>query len=181
MRSEGRQKVVIIGGGPAGLAAAFELTKPGLCPGDCVTVYQMGWRLGGKCASGRDDRGRIVEHGLHLWFGYYENAFRLLREVYEELPDKPRRFRRWSDAFQPVKSTQIGDQGRRKDDDLFPSSGQADRAVRGTGIDHNSGTALSASSRSCRRFTTHSLTRIRASTDRSPFIRSKPRRSTPCS
>jgi uncharacterized protein with NAD-binding domain and iron-sulfur cluster len=108
MRSEGRQKVVIIGGGPAGLAAAFELTKPGLCPGDCVTVYQMGWRLGGKCASGRDDRGRIVEHGLHLWFGYYENAFRLLREVYEELPDKPRRFRRWSDAFQPVKSTQIG-------------------------------------------------------------------------
>jgi uncharacterized protein with NAD-binding domain and iron-sulfur cluster len=120
MRSEGRQKVVIIGGGPAGLAAAFELTKPGLCPGDCVTVYQMGWRLGGKCASGRDDRGRIVEHGLHLWFGYYENAFRLLREVYEELPDKPRRFRRWSDAFQPVKSTQIGDQGRRKDGRFIP-------------------------------------------------------------
>jgi uncharacterized protein with NAD-binding domain and iron-sulfur cluster len=110
MRGEGRQKIVIIGGGPAGLAAAFELTKPGLCPGDCVTVYQIGWRLGGKCASGRDDRGRIVEHGLHLWFGYYENAFRLLREVYEELPDEPRRFRRWSDAFQPQKSTQIGDQ-----------------------------------------------------------------------
>jgi uncharacterized protein with NAD-binding domain and iron-sulfur cluster len=120
MRSEGRQKIVIIGGGPAGLAAAFELTKPGLCPGDCVTVYQIGWRLGGKCASGRDERGRIVEHGLHLWFGYYENAFRLLREVYEELPDKPRRFRRWSDAFQPQKSTQIGDHRHRKDGRFIP-------------------------------------------------------------
>lgn len=110
MRSEGRQKIVIVGGGPAGLAAAFELTKPGLYPGECVTVYQIGWRLGGKCASGRDDRMRVVEHGLHLWFGYYENAFRLLREVYEELPTKPRRFPSWSDAFQPQKSTQIGDQ-----------------------------------------------------------------------
>ena len=44
----------------------------------------MGWRLGGKCASGRDEQGRIIEHGLHVWFGYYENAFRLLREVCEE-------------------------------------------------------------------------------------------------
>jgi uncharacterized protein with NAD-binding domain and iron-sulfur cluster len=114
MRSDERQKIVIVGGGPAGLAAAFELTKPGLYPGDCVTVYQIGWRLGGKCASGRDDRMRIVEHGLHLWFGYYENAFRLLRETYEELPSKLRRFSSWSDAFQPQKSTQIGDQRRGK-------------------------------------------------------------------
>ena len=29
--------------------------------------------------------GRIEEHGLHIWLGYYENAFRLLRECYAEL------------------------------------------------------------------------------------------------
>ena len=74
--------IVVVGGGLAGLAAAFELTKPGLCPGKNVVVYQMGWRLGGKCASGRDDEGRIIEHGLHIWFGYYENAFCLLQEVH---------------------------------------------------------------------------------------------------
>ena len=108
MGSEAHKKIAIVGGGPAGLAAAFELTKPGLVPGECVTVYQAGWRLGGKCASGRDGMLRIVEHGLHLWFGYYENAFRLLREVYAELPPGPRRFQDWRDAFQPVQSTQIG-------------------------------------------------------------------------
>ena len=79
MGSEGRGKIVIVGGGPAGLAAAFELTKPSRRPGKDVTVYQMGWRLGGKCASGRDEQGQIqYEHGLHLWFGYYENAFRFV-------------------------------------------------------------------------------------------------------
>jgi uncharacterized protein with NAD-binding domain and iron-sulfur cluster len=120
MRSKGHQKIAIVGGGPAGLAAAFELTKTGRCPGDCVTVYQTGWRLGGKCASGRDNRRRIVEHGLHLWFGYYENAFRLLREAYAELPNAPRRFRHWNDAFQPLACTQIGDQRLAKDGSFIP-------------------------------------------------------------
>jgi uncharacterized protein with NAD-binding domain and iron-sulfur cluster len=68
----------------AGLTAAYELTKAGRCAGESVVVYQVGWRLGGKCASARDAKGRIVEHGLHIWFGYYENAFRLLREICEE-------------------------------------------------------------------------------------------------
>ena len=52
-------------------------------------MYQRGWRLGGKGASSRGPNGRIEEHGLHLWLGYYENAFRLLRECYVEL-DRPR-------------------------------------------------------------------------------------------
>jgi len=54
-----------------------------------VTVYQMGFRLGGKGASGRGVSGRIEEHGLHLWMGYYENAFRLMRECYAELGRDP--------------------------------------------------------------------------------------------
>ena len=41
-------KIAIVGGGIAGLAAALELTKPGLWPGKNVVVYQMGWRLGGS-------------------------------------------------------------------------------------------------------------------------------------
>ena len=44
----------------------------------------MGWRLGGKGASGRGVADRIEEHGLHLWMGFYENAFRLMRDCYEE-------------------------------------------------------------------------------------------------
>lgn len=109
MAGDNHRKIVIIGGGVAGLAAAFELTKPGRYPGERVTIYQAGWRLGGKCATGRDDKRRIVEHGLHLWFGYYENAFQLLREVYDELPDASRRFATWRDAFRPQPFTQIGE------------------------------------------------------------------------
>ena len=59
---------------------------------ESITVYQYGWRLGGKGASGRGRHGRIEEHGLHIWLGFYDNAFRMLRECYEELgrgPDSP--------------------------------------------------------------------------------------------
>ncbi len=81
-----RPRVVIIGGGMAGLSAAWELTQ-----GDwrerlqSVTVYQRGWRLGGKGASSRGPNARIEEHGLHVLLGYYDATFRLLREVYAEL------------------------------------------------------------------------------------------------
>jgi len=78
-------RVAIVGGGCAGLTTAFELTRPELEGAHTVTVYQMGFRLGGKGASGRGPAGRIEEHGLHLWMGYYENAFRLMRECYAEL------------------------------------------------------------------------------------------------
>jgi uncharacterized protein with NAD-binding domain and iron-sulfur cluster len=101
--------IVVVGGGLAGLSAAFELTKPGLFPGETVVVYQMGWRLGGKCASGRDDQGRIIEHGLHVWFGYYENAFRLLQEVYTEWAQLPgNEDRSWETAISPQTFTPIG-------------------------------------------------------------------------
>ncbi len=78
-------RVAIVGGGCAAMTAAFELTRPELASRYEVTVYQMGWRLGGKGASGRGPHRRIEEHGLHLWMGYYENAFRLMRECYSEL------------------------------------------------------------------------------------------------
>jgi uncharacterized protein with NAD-binding domain and iron-sulfur cluster len=95
-----RRKVAIIGGGCAGMAAAFELSRPER--GYDVTVFQQGWRLGGKGASGRGPSGRIEEHGLHVWMGYYENAFRLMRECYEELGRaRSSPLATWEDAFTP--------------------------------------------------------------------------------
>ena len=101
----------MIGGGCAALAAAFELTRPEMAGQYQVTVYQMGWRLGGKGASGRRPDGRIEEHGLHLWMGFYENAFRLMRECYAErhaaFPHC--RFADWEDAFKPAPDVGVAD------------------------------------------------------------------------
>jgi uncharacterized protein with NAD-binding domain and iron-sulfur cluster len=94
-------KVAIIGGGVAGITAAFDLTRPEQRGRYAVTLYQVGWRLGGKGASGRGAHDRIEEHGLHLWMGFYENAFRTMRECYEELGRDPARcpIATWRDAF----------------------------------------------------------------------------------
>lgn len=82
-----RVKVVVVGGGMGGLTAAYELSHPRHGGKYDITVYQMGWRLGGKGASGRnrEKADRIEEHGLHVWMGFYENAFRMMRECYDEL------------------------------------------------------------------------------------------------
>ncbi len=79
-----RRRIAIVGGGLAGLTAAYELSSTeALREQYEVTVYQMGWRLGGKLASGRNAGAsmRNEEHGLHVWFGFYDNAFRMAREV----------------------------------------------------------------------------------------------------
>src|SRR5215472_10265755 len=91
----GPTRVAVLGGGVSALAAAFELSEPRHRGAFDVTIHQLGWRLGGKCASGRDmDEGfrfRIKEHGPHIFFGFYDNAFAILREAYAELPADPRR------------------------------------------------------------------------------------------
>jgi len=82
------RRIAILGGGMASLTTALELTStPNWSSRYDVTVYQMGWRLGGKGASSRNPSayGRIEEHGLHVWFGCYDHAFRLLRGCYDEL------------------------------------------------------------------------------------------------
>jgi uncharacterized protein with NAD-binding domain and iron-sulfur cluster len=96
-------RVAIVGGGCAAMAAAFELSRPEHRGRYQLTVYQQGWRLGGKGASGRGPAGRIEEHGLHIWMGFYENSFRLLRECYAELAASGAtpRFAHWRDAFVP--------------------------------------------------------------------------------
>ena len=107
-------RVAVVGGGCAALTAAFELTRPEHMGRYEVTVYQMGWRLGGKGASGRGEADRIEEHGLHLWMGFYENAFRLMRECYAErhvaFPNS--RFACWRDAFKPAPDVGVADRTR---------------------------------------------------------------------
>jgi len=96
-------RVAIVGGGCAAMTSAFELTRPEHRGRYEVTVYQLGWRLGGKGASGRGVSGRIEEHGLHMWLGCYDNAFHLIRECYRELGRDPRLspMADWTDAFKP--------------------------------------------------------------------------------
>jgi uncharacterized protein with NAD-binding domain and iron-sulfur cluster len=96
------QKVAVLGGGAASLVTAFELTRPELAGRYDVTVYQMGWRLGGKGASGRNSamNDRIEEHGLHIWMGFYDNAFRVMQEAYAEMDRTSGPLRTWKDAFQ---------------------------------------------------------------------------------
>ena len=94
-------KVAIIGGGCASMATAFELSRPEHQGRYALTVYQEGWRLGGKGASGRGPSGRIEEHGLHIWLGYYDNAFRMMRDCYAELEQAGAgsTYGHWQDAF----------------------------------------------------------------------------------
>ena len=98
MQTEPR-KIAIIGGGVGAVTAAYAITQlPDWQDRYQITFYQIGWRLGGKGASGRNAaRGqRIEEHGLHIWAGFYDNGFRLMRDCYETLnrtglrsPDAP--------------------------------------------------------------------------------------------
>jgi uncharacterized protein with NAD-binding domain and iron-sulfur cluster len=110
-------EVAVIGGGCAAVTAAFELTRPKHQGRFHVTIYQIGWRLGGKGASGRGPADRIEEHGLHIWMGFYENAFRLLRECYAELNRDPRKCRiaDWRDAFAPEPLVGVMDRSARGD------------------------------------------------------------------
>lgn len=97
-------RVAVLGGGVGAMTAAYELTHPELAGRYEVTVYQMGWRLGGKGASGRnaDQHDRIEEHGLHVWLGCYENAFRVMQDVYDELDrQKDAPLSTVRDAFKP--------------------------------------------------------------------------------
>jgi len=106
-----KTRIAVLGSGMGALSAVHALTHPDN-PRRCefeITVYQPGWRLGGKGASSRASEpahhGRIEEHGLHNFFGFYDNAFRLMREVYGELArPESHPLARWDQAFRPESS-----------------------------------------------------------------------------
>ena len=97
--ASGRQKIAVVGGGVGAITATYAITSiPDWEKSYEITLYQLGWRCGGKGASGRNaaHHQRIEEHGLHIWAGFYENAFRLMRDCYETMnktglrsPDAP--------------------------------------------------------------------------------------------
>jgi len=101
-----KKKIAVLGGGMSSLGTVFEITSlPDWQNKYDITIYQMGWRLGGKGASGRNQLlgDRIEEHGLHLWMGFYDNAFSLIQKCYAELgrnPEEP--LATWKDAFKPM-------------------------------------------------------------------------------
>ena len=69
-----KKRSAILGGGVGSLSTAFALTsQPDWQQRYEITIYQMGWRLGGKGASGRnrekDKQHRVEEHGFHVWLG----------------------------------------------------------------------------------------------------------------
>ena len=102
------RKIAVLGGGLGALSAVYAMTDyEGWQDQYDITIYQMGWRVGGKAACGRNvELGqRIEEHGLHVMMGFYENLFRMMRAVFTEcrerdlMPGSP--FQDWTDAFKP--------------------------------------------------------------------------------
>lgn len=87
-----KKKIAVIGGGLGSMSAVWHIMQqPNAKNLYDITIYQLGWRLGGKGASGvnRKIGYRVEEHGIHFWFGFYENAFRMMKEVYGKLNRPP--------------------------------------------------------------------------------------------
>lgn len=77
---DGQKTVCVVGGGLAGLACAYELTKRGFA----VTLLEKSPNLGGKIASWKIQFGEdefMMEHGFHGFFPQYYN----LKSMVEEL------------------------------------------------------------------------------------------------
>jgi len=72
-----KRKVVIIGGGLSGLAAAKYLSDAGHEP----IVYEARNVLGGKVSAWQDKDGDWIETGLHIFFGAYPNMHNLFAEL----------------------------------------------------------------------------------------------------
>ncbi len=116
------KRVAIVGGGMGGLAAAYELTRNDLREKYDVTVYQMGWRLGGKCATGRnlEKNMRIEEHGIHAFAGSYYNALTMMKHVFAELDrDSTHPIPDFETAFKKVSSSFMWDYHKEKMEKTF--------------------------------------------------------------
>lgn len=110
-QAQAKHKIAVLGGGLGSLSAIFELTERENWQDDYeITVYQLGWRLGGKGASGRNmllkpgelkPNYRIQEHGYHVFFGFYKNAFSLMDRCYKALT-VDNLFKSVEDAFEPL-------------------------------------------------------------------------------
>ncbi len=85
------------------MVAAYEIASSPKGSEFDIDVYQIGWRLGGKGASGRNEAEgfRIEEHGAHVWFGFYENAFNVLRRAINDAVSVAPAARTLEESFKP--------------------------------------------------------------------------------
>lgn len=132
------RKVAVLGGGMSALTAVFRLSSdPDWQEKYDITVYQMGWRLGGKGASGRnpDHCDRIEEHGLHVWFGCYDNAWQVLRACYAECGRQPGQpLATLEEAFEPAYSF-VGMEHLNQEWHMWPMRFPSNEKVPGTDTD----------------------------------------------
>lgn len=82
-RTQERQKVVVVGGGLAGLTASKYLTDAGYE----VLLLEKRPILGGKVSAWKDTDDDWIETGLHAFFGAYEEIYTLMKElgIYENV------------------------------------------------------------------------------------------------
>jgi uncharacterized protein with NAD-binding domain and iron-sulfur cluster len=105
----GKIKIAIVGGGVGALTAAFELTEHSKIKELYdITVYTLGWRLGGTVGRNEEEHWRAEEHGLHVWAGFYDNAFDLVQRCYSGLgrPDFT-----WRNHFEGLNHLTIMEKG----------------------------------------------------------------------
>jgi uncharacterized protein with NAD-binding domain and iron-sulfur cluster len=138
-----KKKIAVLGGGIGALATIYGITEtPGWQDKYDITVYQLGWRLGGKGASGRNREiaDRVEEHGLHIWCGYYDNAFNMIQKCYAELgrpADAP--LATWNMAFKPHSTIVLEEYGGILDKSWrhWPVSFRPDHEVPGYGVERD--------------------------------------------
>lgn len=101
------KKLAVLGTGLGAMTAVFYMTNYTGWQDDWdIDVYQLGWRMGGKGASGRtmnkESGYRILEHGLHFFFSFYRNTFQFVLDLYRAwTPPANYAFQKWEDAFKP--------------------------------------------------------------------------------
>ena len=76
-----RTRVLIVGAGPAGLAAAARILERGGADQFDVRLAVLGHHFGGKADSWRDSSGRLIDHGQHIVAGWYHEMRGLLRRA----------------------------------------------------------------------------------------------------
>jgi len=101
--AQSKRKIAILGGGPGALSTAYALAFGPNGADFQITVYQMGWRLGGKCASRREANPprRNLEHGLHVLGGFYHNTMAMMRACYAQWQSAGQQPLTWDGAFKP--------------------------------------------------------------------------------